>query len=62
MRTFLLAASAAMLVSCATPEMTTVAANAGPQQAFGQYEPPPPPQLTRPPRRGWASNYRSTPR
>lgn len=60
MRNILLAASAVMLANCTTPEM-----NIGPQQAIasmGQYEPPPPPQLSRPPRTGWASNYRSTPR
>jgi hypothetical protein len=61
MRNILLAASA-----CSTPEMTTVAANTGPQQAegtrMGQYEPPPPPQLSPPPRKGWAANYRSPPR
>jgi hypothetical protein len=66
MRNILLAASAVMLVDCTTPEMKTVAANTGPQQATamrtGQYEPPPPPQLSQPPRRGWAANYRSTPR
>jgi hypothetical protein len=62
MRNILLAASAVMLVNCTTPEMTRVAANAGPQQASGQYEPPPPPQLSPPPRKGWAANYRSTPR
>jgi hypothetical protein len=65
MRNILLAASAVMLVSCTTPEMRTVAANAGPQQAIasmGQYEAPPPLQLEKPPSTGWASIYRSTPR
>ena len=33
MRNILLAASAVMLVNCTTPEMKTVAANTGPQQA-----------------------------
>jgi hypothetical protein len=66
MRNILLAASAVMLVSCATPEMRTMVANTGPQRApeasASRYEPPPPPQLSQPPRRGWAANYRSTPR
>jgi hypothetical protein len=66
MRNFLLAASALMLVNCTTPEMRTMLANTGPQQpseaSVSRYEPPPPPQLSQPPRRGWAANYRSTPR
>jgi hypothetical protein len=66
MRNILLAASAVMLVNCTTPEMRTVAANTGPQQAseasVSRYEAPPPPQLSPPTRRGWAANYRSTPR
>jgi hypothetical protein len=66
MRNILLAASVVILASCTTPEMRSVAVNAGPQQATEasvvQYEPPPPPQLSRPPRSGWAANYRSTPR
>ncbi len=66
MRNILLAAIATMLMGCTTAEMKTVAANTGPQQAseasISRYEPPPPPQLSQPPRRGWAANYRSTPR
>lgn len=66
MRNILLAASAVMLVNCTTPEMRATLANMGPQQAsqasVSRYEPPPPPQLSQPPRRGWAANYRSTPR
>jgi len=67
MRNLLLAASAVMLANCTTPEMRTVAANIGPQQAsseasISRYEAPPPPQLSPPPRTGWAAGYRSTPR
>ena len=65
MQNILPVAGAVMLVSCTTPEVQTVAANTGPQQAAtartGQYEPPPPPQLSPPPRRGWAADYRSSP-
>jgi hypothetical protein len=66
MRNILLAASAVMLANCTTPEMQTVAANTGPQttsEAYvSRYEAPPPPQLSPPPRTGWAAGYRSTPR
>jgi len=66
MRNLLLAASAVMLANCTTPEMRTVAANTGPQQtseaSVSRYEAPPPPQLSPPPRTGWAAGYRSTPR
>src|SRR5258706_4099093 len=66
MRNILLAAIATMLMGCTTAEMKTVAPNTGPQQAneasLTRYEPPPPPQLSQPPNRGSAANYRSTPR
>jgi hypothetical protein len=61
----LLAASAMMLASCATPRMQAANANAGPQQAASasEYEAPPPSQLRRPPSRGWPGyGYRSMPR
>jgi hypothetical protein len=65
MRNILLAAIAMMLMNCTTPEMKTVAANTGQQASeagLSRDEAPPPPQLSPPPRRGWAANYRSTPR
>ena len=66
MRMILIAASAVMLASCTTPEMRAANVNNGPQQAdanISRDEAPPPPQLSRPPRRGWAGyGYRSTPR
>ena len=64
MRMILLAASAMMLASCATPQMR--AANMGAPQAdaaIAEHEAPPPPQLRRPPSRGWPGyGYRSMPR
>ena len=63
MRMILLAASAMMLASCAAPQMQ--AAITGPQQAdlASRDEAPPPPQLHRPPSRGWPGyGYRSMPR
>ena len=66
MQKIMLVASAVMLVSCTMPEMRTAAANSGSQQTTGgsmrEYEARPPLQLSQPPRIGWASNYRSTPR
>jgi hypothetical protein len=65
MRNILLAAIAMMLMSCTTPEMRTAVANSGQQAAdasVSRDEAPPPRQLSPPTRRGWAANYRSTPR
>ena len=65
MRMILIAASAVMLANCATPEMRAANANTGPQQAASarEYEAPAPPQLSRPPVRGWSTyGYRSMPR
>jgi hypothetical protein len=65
MRTILLAAIAMMLMSCTTPDMRTAAANTGQQASeagLSRDEAPPPRQLSSPTRRGWAANYRSTPR
>ena len=65
MRMILIAASAVMLASCATPQMRAANTNTGPQQEASarEYEPPPPPQLSRPPVRGWSTyGYRSMPR
>jgi hypothetical protein len=65
----LLAAIAMMLMSCMTPEMRpeirSMAANTGQQASdagVSRDEAPPPRQLSPPTRRGWAANYRSTPR
>ena len=66
MRMTLIAASAVMLASCASPQMRAANANTGSQQAdanIAEYEAPPPPQLSRPPVRGWSTyGYRSMPR
>jgi hypothetical protein len=65
MRMILLAASAMTLACCAMPQMQAANANMGPQQAASasEYEAAPPPQLRRPPSRGWAGyGYRSMPR